>query len=237
MRAELQAGNNIVASIHRDDLDTVLLPSVLERVGLHHSRPMSKIELFQNRVVRWGLHKLGAFAVDRNPENVDFEGLRVAQAGILRRKDLNGDKRQGFFRRKVKNGNETIYPEGTRIHKDTLRVAKIKRGVVMTALENSSYIVPVGFAGLSSEYEGEKPHRKLKAKDKSSWFGIRRRLVFSVGTPFKLEPLSKEASADPTGKPAVKEIRKRMNIVKEAMQDEVDNAYAVRGSSLEERFD
>ncbi len=43
---EIRQGNVISTAVHRDQLDTVWLPSALERVGIHHSRPVAKEELF-----------------------------------------------------------------------------------------------------------------------------------------------------------------------------------------------
>lgn len=233
-RDELKQGNVITVSIHRNGFDTVLLPNVLERIGLHHSRPMSKIELFQNRFSRWAMHKLGGFAVDKTPGKADLDGLRIAQAGILRRAELSEKKRSGLLRRKIRNGYETIYPEGTRVDTDVLNVLKIKPGASIAALENNSLIVPVAFAGLSTEKTGEKPNRVAVARDKRAWFGLGKRLVFSVGKPFRLDPVENWEKLSRGDK--VKLIRAGDAMIKAALQAELENAIKVRGSSLEEEF-
>jgi len=242
MAEEVAQGNVIVASIHRSGLDTVLLPNVLERVDIHHSRPMSKLELFQKRLRRLVMHKLGGFAVDKE-NRADIQGLSIAEAGILRRADLGDGKRHGFLRRKAKNGAVTIYAESTRVHNDVLRVNKIKGGVAFAAIENNSLIVPVGFAGLSSEKVGEKPKKvdgkrpkwPTAARDKRTWFGLGGpRLVFSIGDPFRLPALSEEELKDSRAK--TRAVATGRTIIIEAMRAELENAIKVRGSSLEEDF-
>jgi 1-acyl-sn-glycerol-3-phosphate acyltransferase len=103
-----QDGNVMVASLHRDERDTVMLPLALEKVGVHHARPVAKSELFTiNPFFSWFFHSCGAFAVDR--KKPDFEGLGIAQKRLLQRRR-----------------NITVYAEGTRIRTNTDRVADLK---------------------------------------------------------------------------------------------------------------
>ncbi|MCA9346361.1 1-acyl-sn-glycerol-3-phosphate acyltransferase [Candidatus Saccharibacteria bacterium] len=226
-RTDLSGGNIIVSPVHRDGLDTVLLPSALERVGIRHARPAAKLELFQNSIMRWTLDGLGAFPVDRKSPNM--EGFDLAHAGILSR-----------------GGNVTNYAEGTRVHKDVLRVAKVKSGVARAAVANNSLIVPVGIAGLSSEKDDQ---GNVIRRDTRSWFGIGPKLVFAFGDPFRL--VSKFASAEvgdiemaggdlssseqkERDRGMVSELRDMNTQIREAMQLALDAAYEARGSGLEE---
>ncbi len=214
-------GNVIVAATHRHLLDTVTFPSAIETVGIHHARPVSKIELFQNPLLRSVLHKLGAFCVDRG--NADREGLARAQGGILRR-----------------GGAITVYGEGTRVETDVKNVAPLKAGLILTAAANDSTIVPAAVAGLSVEKEGDKSDsKKTVSRDGRYWFGKGPRLVFAFGDPLKVElPYPDVTNIKELSRMQFNEqsmaIRVESVRVQTAMQVVLDWAYKVRGSSLEE---
>jgi 1-acyl-sn-glycerol-3-phosphate acyltransferase len=223
-RPSFDQGNIMVASVHRDQRDTVMLPLALERVGIHHSRPVAKSELYTyNRALSWFFHAAGAFAVDR--VKPDFDGLNLAQDRILAR-----------------GGNVTVYPEGTRIRQNTHQVADVKRSIVFAAASNDSQIVPVGYAGLSIETEGEGLDRVKISRDKRSRFGIGPRLVFAFGDPLRLGPLP-EIEIGPNDKPTVEsrneiraESKRRAEVIKASMQEALDLAAEHRGSTQEFKY-
>ncbi len=214
-------GNIIAASIHRDERDTVMLPLALERVGIHHSRPVAKSELYTiHPLVSKFFHAAGAFAVDR--KKPDFVGLGVAQDRLLERGE-----------------NVTVYPEGTRIRKNTHEVLEVKRNLVFAAAEHDSQIVPVAFAGLSTETEGEGEDRVKISRDKRSRFGLGPRLVFAFGDPMRFGPLP-ELITGVDGKTTVEsksaeraESKRRADLIKTAMQQVLDMAIEYRGSTQE----
>lgn len=223
-RPEFEQGNMIVSAVHRDELDTVMLPSALERVGIHHARPIGKGELLDiNPNLSWTLHGLGLIGVNR--KNPDHEGLGHAQARILER-----------------GGIVTNYGEGTRVHKDVWDVSKFKRGIAMAAAPLNSLIVPVGIAGLSSERIGEKPKQKVIARDKRAPFGFGPKVVFAFGDPFRLGPLP-DYDLDKNGDYYRSELsrfneetKRRTEIIRLAVQRAHSRAYEVRGSILEVKY-
>jgi 1-acyl-sn-glycerol-3-phosphate acyltransferase len=223
-RPTFDQGNIIVASTHRDERDTVMLPLALERVGIHHSRPVAKSELYAiHPFVSWFFHAAGAFAVDR--KKPDFEGLNQAQDGILAR-----------------GGNITVYPEGTRVRSNTHQVADMKRSVVFAAASNDSQIIPVAYAGLSTETIGEGPKRIKISRDKRSRFGIGPRLLFAFGSPLRFGPLP-EVEMDSNEKATVEtknelraESKRRAAIIKASLQEVLDLAIEHRGSTQEFKY-
>lgn len=218
---QFKDGNIIIGSVHRDEWDTVSLPSAIERAGIHHARPIGKGELLGvHPILSWGLHGLGMIGVNRKYPDID--GLNHAQNRILKR-----------------GGVITNYIEATRVHNDVLNVHKVARGIVFAAAANDSLIVPVGIAGLSSERVGKKPDVKVLAHDKRSKFGLGPRFVFAFGDPLRLGPLPEFEQTDEgeltrQGKSAMREETNiRAEIVRLAVQRAHETAYAVRGSSLE----
>jgi 1-acyl-sn-glycerol-3-phosphate acyltransferase len=217
-------GNIIVASVHRDERDTVMLPLALERVGIHHSRPVAKSELYtKHPAVSWFFHAAGAFAVDR--KKPDFDGLNIAQDRILSR-----------------GGNITVYPEGTRVKSNTGQVADMKRSIVFAAASNDSLIIPAAYAGLSTETIGEGPERVKISRDKRSRFGIGPRLLFAFGNPLRFGPLP-ELEMDASEKATVEtrnelraESKRRAAIIKASLQEVLDLAIEHRGSSQELKY-
>lgn len=226
-RPQFDHGNIIIGSVHRDEWDTVALPSAIERAGIHHARPIGKGELLDiHDALTWTLHGLGLIGVNR--KNPDIEGLNHTQESILGRK-----------------GVITNYIEATRVHTDVLNVHKVARGIVFAAAANDSLIVPVGIAGLSSERVGQKTEQRIIARDKRARFGVSRfrigpRLVFAFGDPLRLGPLpefeqEKAGALTRAGKSALREETNiRAELVRKAVQKAHETAYLVRGSSLED---
>lgn len=221
---EIRQGNVISAAVHRDELDTVWLPSALESVGIHHSRPVAKEELFCiNPALSWTLHRLGAFGVSR--KNPDLGGLQLVQSTVLG----NG-------------GNITNYAEGTRVHTDVERVGKIGRGPVFAAAEHNSIIVPVGIAGLSSEKTGKKPNITTLRRDKRAPLGFGPKLVYAFGDPLQFGPLP-EIEIDKTGSRSRADLanlgvetKRRAKIIQSGMQDALDLAYATRDNPIKKKY-
>lgn len=212
--ADFSDGNVIVAATHRHLLDTITFPDAIEKVGIHHARPMSKIELFQHPVPRWFFHEVGAFCVNR--KNSDINGLAEAQRGILQR-----------------GGVVTIYGEGTRVTHDVLTVPALKSGLILTAAANDSIIVPAAVAGLSVEKE----NKRTVARDARSWLGLGPRLHFAFGDPLKVALPYPDADLRALNRQQRNEqtlaIRFESNRVREAMQAVLSAAYAIRGATPE----
>lgn len=227
-QAEFAEGNIIVASTHRSEWETVIQPATFERVGLHHARPVSKLEpLFQGPVRRTLMHNLGAFAIDKRPGHADMTGLQTAVTGILQR-----------------GGIINFYFEGTRVTDNPMdvRTRNIKVGGIVAALLNNSLIVPTALAGISKLTEGKGDAKRTLAKDKRSWFGRNRPLVMAFEDPFRLELpsfdierlLDTELSrAD--RRENYQYVREQTEVIRSAMKKALDTAYRVRGSSLEKK--
>ncbi len=226
------AGNLIITSLHRSGEETVFQPAVFERLGFHHARPLSKKEAnMDNPLKRWGMHQLGAFAVDK--KNPDIPGVALAQAGILSR-----------------GGIVTVYVEGTRIYDDVLSVHTLQSGAIFTAIENGSLVIPHAVAGMSKVRIGEKPHQKTIARDERSPLGrsphniLRKGLpvVYAFGDPIKFDKPDFTLTLERgSGSRAISQTRKYIahcaGVLQYGLQTVLDRAYKVRGSSLEERFD
>lgn len=223
-REELAAGNVIIASTHRSNWETVTQPARFEEVGLHHARPVNKVENFQSRFNHWFMHGLGSIAVDRN--NADRAGLIQANSGILRR-----------------GGTITFYPGGKRKYKNVLEAEIVQPGIIFTALNNSSLIVPTAVAGMSKEKRGDKAKGNLRviAHDKKAPFGIGPKVVYTFGTPYRLEKPSFELQEDlrslSSGEFAQQRdyLRETARDMQRRLQNMLSWAYAIRGSSLEKR--
>lgn len=229
---DFDEGNLIIASTHRSGEETVFQPAVFESLGFHHARPLSKKERnMDHPVVRWGMHQLGAFAVDK--KNPDIRAVSATQVAILGRK-----------------GIMTIYIEGTRIYDDISRVHTPQNGAIFTAIEKGSLIIPHAVAGMSKMKVGEKPHQRTIARDERAYLGRSPHnvfdkglpVVYAFGDPIKFEKpdftLSLERGA---GRLAMSRSRAYINecsmVLREGLQTVLARAYEVRGSSLEQRFD
>lgn len=225
---EFSDGNIIIASVHRSDWETVIQPATFERVGLHHARPVSKLEpLFQGITRRTVMHNLGAFAIDKRTGYADMEGLQTAANGILQR-----------------GGVLNFYFEGTRVTDIPMdvRTGSIKVGGIIAALLNDSLIVPTALAGISKHTEGKGDDKRTIAKDKRSWFGINRPLVMAFEDPFRLELPSFDVErlldtelSRADWRENYKYIKEQAEVIRDAMKKALDSAYSVRGSSLEKK--
>jgi 1-acyl-sn-glycerol-3-phosphate acyltransferase len=221
-QAELAAGNIIIASTHRSGWETIRQPARFEEVGLHHARPVNKVENMQNVFGRWIMHGLGSIAVDRN--NADQAGLLRANSGILQR-----------------GGILTFYPGGTRKYKDVIEAEVVHSGIIFTAVHNDSRIVPTAAAGMSREKRGNGEDRHTVARDKKSPFGLGPKLVYTFGAPFRLEKPGFVLEANMRKLTKVERaqqidyLRESGRVIQERMQNMLSWAYAIRGSSLEKR--
>lgn len=223
-------GNIVLALTHRSALETVAHPAVFEQLGLHHARPITKLESnMEHPVVRWGMHKLGAFAVDKR--RPDVRGIAHAQNGVLRR-----------------NGIMTVYVEGTRIYQRIDTVAGVELGAVIAAIQNESLIIPQATAGMSKEKRvDEYGNRIVVAQDQKAPFGRRPGkllkkglpVVHAFGDPFRLPipdfPFSLERGLGAKNFRRSKDFANEASLViGQALQRTLDRAYEVRGSKLEE---
>jgi len=225
---EFEPGNIIIPATHRSGKETVFQPAVFEAVGLHHARPLSKKEKnMDHPAMRWGMHQLGVFAVDKKSPNV--QGVAEAQRRIL----LGG-------------GIITVYVEGTRIYTNIDRVAILQKGAIFTAVENDSLIIPHAVAGMSTVKVGESPNRRVVARDQLAPFGRNPKnilkkglpVVHAFGTPFRFDKPGFKLSIDrAAGREVVGQTREYMNecavILRNKLQIVINRAYEVRGSMLE----
>ncbi len=226
-RPQFGDGNIIIASTHRSDWETVLQPAVFERVGLHHARPIAKLEpMFQPRWMRYVMHKLGAYAVDKRPGHSDNLGLQTAASGILQR-----------------GGILTYYMEGARMTENPNIVESVKPGGVISATVNDSLVVPTSFAGISKLTEGKGEDKINVARDEPSMFGRQRKLVAAFGDPYRLEQpgfdvdmlLANPRKLDKSQRGEYFDyLREQSEVVRVSMQTVLDRAYELRGSYLEQ---
>ncbi len=127
----------IIASNHVSALDPFL---VIHAVG----RPtayMAKVELFQNKIARFFLNILGAFAVDRNKLSVSTI------------KTVIGLKKTNWCL--------GIFPQGTREKDDNMK--NINKGFASFAKTLKCDILPVAIMGMTKE-ERKFLHGKMKIK-------------------------------------------------------------------------
>lgn len=201
-------GGAILSPVHRSEIDTVLVPEAAERVGLHHAQPMAKGGLFSNRLAAFFLHRLGAFGVRRG--DADLAGINMASEAILER-----------------GGNLTIYDEGTRIHKDTSKVSKLSRSSGIIAAKTGKPLIPVGIGGLSKEKDGKKVIRQ----DKIAPFGFGPPVVVVFGSPiYAIPDYEKFKTSKRAEFMAGKQATETLAV---SLQQCLDRAYEIRGSSLE----
>ncbi len=223
-------GNIIITPTHRSALETVTHPAIFEQLGLHHARPITKRESnMDHPVVRWFMHRLGAFAVEKKSPNV--QGVSLALNGILNR-----------------GGIATVYVEGTRIHSAIEHVAPIETGAIIGAIQNDSLIIPLATAGMSSIKKSMQDGKRIViAQDQKAPLGrnphqLWRRglpVVHSFGDPYRLPRPDFEFSLE-RGR-GVKVFRQSREFVHHAsdelrmrMQAVLTRAYALRSSMLED---
>jgi len=254
MQEELSRGGNVIVPTHRDDLDTVLLPYVFEKIGLHHSRPTAKEDLTHlhpivDKAAWWVAERWGAFPFRRGSK--DYSGMNRLKSITLDPEQVERTKRMNKVRRtlasrfdtfKKRPGNITDYNEMTRVTDDILNARREGSGAVHTGGEFDSWYIPVGQAGLSkvkNPRKDENGKRHTLYKDRRSWFGRRERVVITVGAPFKLGKLHNldEYRAGKLEGAELEEFKAEVEIRNEIMYDkmqaEQERAYRKRGSYLE----
>lgn len=161
----------MVITPHRSDIETVLFPKWIHDGGLKYARPIGKVDLFQNYLMRKAIISLGSVPVARESEDQEpyFEALK-----IMHDKDVTW-----------------LYPEGKRKYTETHLIGSIKRGVVRAALEaENDGVRALLFPFASTGFNIEKDGKDVVSRDKRSWFGIGVRQVCVFGDPISLEQMS-----------------------------------------------
>lgn len=115
-----ESGGYVIACTHTGWVDILRLGHSLLPQQIHF---MAKIELFQNRPLKWLMEKLNAFPVDR--ENPGPSAIKTP-------------------RKLIKEGKIVgIFPSGTRTSED----APLKRGAVTIIGNSKAPIVPAAYVG------------------------------------------------------------------------------------------
>lgn len=127
-----EQGKLIVCANHINLLDPITLAIAIPR-PIHF---MAKKELFDNKLLKALLEKLGAFPVDR--EGADLSAIRNSM-NILKKDEILG-----------------IFPEGTRVKE--FNIENAKPGIGLIAVKAQAPILPIY---IESEY---KPFRKVIVK-------------------------------------------------------------------------
>lgn len=115
-----QSDGYVIACTHTGWVDILWLGVSLLPKKIHY---MAKIELFQNKPLKWLMEKLNAFPINR--ENPGPSAIKIP------RKLIKEDKIVGIF------------PSGTRTSEDT----PLKRGAVTIATASKAPIIPVAYSG------------------------------------------------------------------------------------------
>lgn len=110
-------GNLLICANHINLLDPIVLALTTKRQIFF----MAKKELFENKIFKWILLKVGAFPVDR--DGSDVSAIKTALR-VLKNDDILG-----------------IFPEGTRV--DEFNLDNAKPGIAMLALKGKSKVLPV----------------------------------------------------------------------------------------------
>lgn len=110
----------LIACTHTGWVDILWLGVAVYPVKIHY---MAKIELFQNRLLKWLMEKLNAFPVNR--ENPGPSAIKIPRR-LLRDGEVVG-----------------IFPSGTR----TSEEVPLKRGAVTIASRSKSPIIPAAYVG------------------------------------------------------------------------------------------
>lgn len=114
------SGGYLIACTHTGWVDILWLGIAIMPRQIHY---MAKIELFQNRLLKWLLEKLNAFPVNR--ENPGPSAIKIPRQLIKEGKIVG------------------IFPSGTRTTEDV----PLKRGAVTIANYAKSVIVPAAYDG------------------------------------------------------------------------------------------
>ena len=116
-----KSGPFIAAPVHRSNLDTPIVGSVIAR----HMRFMGKAALWSTPASAWLFSALGGFPVDRhdNPAAAVRRAMRLAEAGE----------------------SLAMFPEGTR--RSGHEIGELQDGVAFISVRYQVPIVPIGVAG------------------------------------------------------------------------------------------
>src|SRR5690625_934171 len=115
-----QSGGYVIACTHTGWVDILWLGVSVMPLQIHY---MAKIELFQNRLLKWLMEKLHAFPVDR--ENPGPSAIKIP-------------------RQLIRDGKVVgIFPSGTRTSEDV----PLKRGAVTIASRGKAPIIPAAYVG------------------------------------------------------------------------------------------
>lgn len=119
----------LVSATHRSWMDISMFVQATQKVGIDHTRPLSKIENLQKHVaLSWYFHQVGLFAAVR--EDPDLEGIdKVFTAASARRQ------------------NTLVFPEGTRVLDDIEHVNSYARTPAMMAMTHGFAIVHLAMVG------------------------------------------------------------------------------------------
>jgi len=115
-----QSGGYIIACTHTGWVDILWLGVSIMPLKIHY---MAKIELFQNRFLKWLMEKLNAFPVDR--DNPGPSAIKIPRK-LIREGKIVG-----------------IFPSGTRTTEDV----PLKRGAVTIANYAKAPIIPAAYEG------------------------------------------------------------------------------------------
>jgi len=115
-----QSGGYIIACTHTGWVDILWLGVSIMPLKIHY---MAKIELFQNRLLKWLMGKLNAFPVDR--DNPGPSAIKIPRK-LIREGKIVG-----------------IFPSGTRTTEDV----PLKRGAVTIANYAKAPIIPAAYEG------------------------------------------------------------------------------------------
>jgi 1-acyl-sn-glycerol-3-phosphate acyltransferase len=114
------SGGYVIACTHTGWVDILLLGHSILPLKIHY---MAKIELFQNRPLKWLMEKLNAFPVNR--ENPGPSAIKTPRK-LIKEGEIVG-----------------IFPSGTRTSED----APLKRGAVTIIGQSKAPIVPAAYVG------------------------------------------------------------------------------------------
>ena len=174
---EIAKGGVVVASVHRDELETLDLPCALEHVGIHHARPIGKSSIVEvspflgGRIIKNLVTSWGMVPVKRGAK--DLSGLNRFQEKALDPERDGGPQ------------NLIIYDEKGRVRSNVETVRPGGSAAVLAAGEHDSLFAPVAMAGLSTEIDPDT--RKKLRRDKRIWFnGGHLKRVYAFGDPFRL---------------------------------------------------
>lgn len=134
----------IVCSNHSHNFDPVLIGIILPR----EISFMAKKELFENKILKFILSKMGAFPVDR--EEADIKAIKNALR-VLKQDGVLG-----------------IFPEGTRV--EEFNLDNVKSGTALISIKAQARILPIYIEGTYKIFSKVSVHIG-KAIDFSEYYG------------------------------------------------------------------